>query len=81
MSALDELCRLHESNASKYTFEFIRGTFEELWWAWIEELKDQLRKVKKLLNKDRPRKDDLKLAALAPGPDGETFCTFQTPGT
>ena len=75
-NALEELCRVHENNPNKYPFEFARSAFEELWWAWIEEIKDELRKVKKLLNKDRLRKEELKMAALTPTEHGTTFFSF-----
>ena len=49
--ALTERCQLHETNPNKYSLEFIRGGFDELWWAWTEEIKEEMRSLRQFLGK------------------------------
>eukprot|EP00971_Amphidinium_carterae_P043437 854826-Amphidinium_carterae.2 len=76
LAALDNLCRKHETDEHKYPLDFLRGAWEELNWRWVEELKEELRKCRKILGKEKMRRDELEFVALSPTSLGQAFVTY-----
>ena len=77
-ACLEGLCRRHEQTDHKYTLEFSKGAWEELNWAWTEELRASIRDCKKLFGKERPRKDDLVSVALTQTAEGQAYFQYPT---
>ena len=67
LKALDQLERAHEADPEAWPESYCFSLWEELKAAWVEELREERRKLCKILNTDQPRKEDLKFVALAPG--------------
>lgn len=67
LKALDQLEKAHEADPEAWPESYCFSLWEELKAAWVEELREERRKLCKILNTDQPRKEDLKFVALAPG--------------
>lgn len=67
LKALDQLVKAHEADPEAWPESYCFSLWEELKAAWVEELREERRKLCKILNTDQPRKEDLKFVALAPG--------------
>ena len=67
LKALDQLEKAHEADPEAWPESYCFSLCEELKAAWVEELREERRKLCKILNTDQPRKEDLKFVALAPG--------------
>eukprot|EP00971_Amphidinium_carterae_P242230 4809862-Amphidinium_carterae.1 len=74
--ALENLCRKHEQDDHKYPLDFVRGAWEELVWRWFEELKEELRRCRKVLGKEKMRRDELEFIALSPTTTGGAFMNY-----
>ena len=66
LRALDQLEKAHEADPEAWPESYCFSLWEELKAAWVEELREERRKLCKMLNTDQPRKEDLKFVALAP---------------
>ena len=66
LRALDQLEKAHDADPEAWPESYCFSLWEELKAAWVEELREERRKLCKLLNTDQPRKEDLKFVALAP---------------
>eukprot|EP00971_Amphidinium_carterae_P153660 3046823-Amphidinium_carterae.1 len=76
LAALDALCRRHETDDHKYPLDFLRSAWEELAWRWVEELKEELRKCRKILGKEKMRRDELEFVALSPTSAGTAYVVY-----
>jgi len=76
-AALESLRRSHEHDEDEYPARYVYAIWEELNAAWCEQLREKRRRLCLLLGKQSPRKEDLKLCALAPtGPNQEASFKF-----
>eukprot|EP00959_Pyramimonas_sp_CCMP1952_P125089 2615018-Pyramimonas_sp.AAC.1 len=67
----------HEHDEDEYPSKHVYGLWEELNAAWSEQLREKRRAMCLLLGTQHPRKEDLKLCALAPtGPGGQAAFKF-----
>ena len=66
LRALDQLEKAHDADPEAWPESYCFSLWEELKAAWVEELREERRKLCKMLNTDQPRKEDLKFVALAP---------------
>ena len=74
LRALEQIEQAHEADPEAWPETYCYSLWEELKAAWIEELREGRRRLRKLLNCEQPRKEDLRFVALAPG-SGFTFPT------
>jgi len=77
LDCLQALKEAHEEDEHAFPAKYCIELFEELVAAWCEEVRESRRKLCSLLGTENPRLEDLKLLALAPGPNGQT--NFQFP--
>ena len=76
-SFLKALQEAHEEDEHAFPFKYCVDLFEELSAVWCEETREKRRQLCARLGTENPRLEDLKLTALAPGPDGHP--NFQFP--
>ena len=74
--ALAALQEAHESDDEAFPAAYTFARWEELQGAWCEQLREGRRNLLRTLATDNPRKEDLKILALAPGPDGAAAWKF-----
>ena len=77
LDCLQALKEAHEEDEHAFPASYCIDLFEELVAAWCEELRESRRRLCSLLGTENPRLEDLKMLALAPGPDGQA--NFQFP--
>ena len=77
LDCLQALKEAHEGDEHAFPAKYCIELFEELVAAWCEEVRESRRKLCSLLGTENPQLEDLKLLALAPGPNGQT--NFQFP--
>ena len=73
---LNSIKEAHEEDEHAFPAKYCIDLFEELVAAWCEEVRESRRKLCALLGSENPRLEDLKLVALAPGPDGTPNFSF-----
>jgi hypothetical protein len=79
LAALDRLHQLHKEREVLYDLEWIKRTWDGLWWRFGEELRVALRALYKDLGTENPSEEQLTFYALAPGADGAA--KFRLPNT
>ena len=78
MAAIAVLVALNEMDDGMYPAHWVFDTWEELNWMFVEGVRDEVRRLVKLLGKESPSMDELEKAAWVPqGPNNEP--TFQYP--
>ncbi|CAE7615113.1 LCP2 [Symbiodinium sp. CCMP2456] len=77
MKFLQALQEAHEEDEHAVPFKYCMDLYEELSAVWCEGIRERRRQLCAKLGTENPRLEDLKLIALAPGPDGNP--NFQFP--
>ncbi|CAE7323972.1 unnamed protein product [Symbiodinium sp. CCMP2456] len=76
MKFLKALQEAHEEDEHAFPFKYCMDLYEELSAVWCEEIRERRRQLCAKLGTENPRLEDLKLLALAPGPDGSPKFQF-----
>ena len=77
LAFLKALQEAHEEDEHAYPTTYCIKLFEELNAVWVEQVREARRTLCAKLGTENPRMEDLKLIALAPGPEG--FPNFRFP--
>ena len=77
LAFLKALREAHEEDEHAYPTTYCIKLFEELNAVWVEQVREARRTLFAKLGTENPRMEDLKLIALAPGPEG--FPNFRFP--
>ena len=75
--AIDTLQRWHESNETKHPFHHCVRTFEEILAVYVEGVRNRRRELCRLIGTENPRKEDLKVLAWTPMPEGGAWFKFE----
>ena len=78
LDARDQLIDLHERQPHRYPCEWVWDVREELWWRWVEELKEEFRRLFRLLSTEAPSREEIRWAALAPDASGQANLRLPT---
>ena len=70
LAFLKALQEAHEEDEHAYPTTYCIKLFEELNAVWVEQVRESRRTLCAKLGTEKPRVEDLKLIALAPGPEG-----------
>lgn len=76
LEARDQLLEMHEHCPHRYPCEWVWDVWEELWWRWGEELREESSRLLRSLATDSPTKDELRWAAMTPDAGGEANLHF-----
>ena len=67
---LDKLEQMQEKNPTVFPKLVIQDLWEELHWRFWEELREQLRMIKRGMQRDNPQRQEIAFYACMPGSDG-----------